>query len=283
MIAIALNTVAEIVRRRFAIAALLATLGIAVLSAWGFSSLHNLRHHPGNAPLTVVEIKSIAAVLTILVAYLFSFVLAFAATLVASPMLATEVDSGVLLPVLARPVSRAAVVAGKFLGLGFVLCTYAAFAASLEFAVIHAFTQYMPPHPAAAIAALAALSLTMLALTLAIGTRLPMIAASIVSLLAFGIVWMAGIIASIGPFYHNDGLIRMGAISELALPTDAMWRLAVFHLEPAVVLEQARASGAWQGPFFVTAPPPLPVTIWTACWIVAVVAIAARSFATRDV
>jgi len=254
---------------------------LAALTDWGFYALRNA-HGPNGRPISQLELKATASILVILVAYLFSFILAAAATLVASPMLSSEIDSGVLLPVLARPISRPAIVLGKAVGMSLVVVAYAAFASSLEFSLVRLATGYSPPHPAAAVCALATLVLVMLALTLALATRLTMIASSIVAFLCFGVAWVAGIVASLGPIYHNESLIRAGVISQLLLPTDAMWRTVAYFLEPALVLSRAQA-GLWSGPFLVAAPPPISMQIWTGLWIVVIVGIAMRSFATRDV
>ncbi len=280
MIAIVSETIREIVRRRFAIAALWATLGVAVLTGWGFWSLHNLHAEHGK-PLSPVEIHAVAALLVVFIAFLFSFILAFAATLVASPMLSTEVESGVLLPVLARPISRAQIVVGKAIGLAVVLTLYGALAGLLEFSMVWLATGYLPPHPVAAIAALLDLSFVMLALTLALGARMQMIAGSIVAVIAFGIAWMTGVVAAFGPPYHNEVLIRVGVVSQLLLPTDAMWRVAVYQLEPAALLHAGPFGPL--GPFSVIAPPPPATIVWSLVWMVVVVGLAVRSFARRDV
>jgi ABC-type transport system involved in multi-copper enzyme maturation permease subunit len=281
MSSIALFTIRQLVRQRFVIAAILATVALAGLTGWGFFALRNAHTARGH-PISALEIKGAAAMLVILIAYLFSFVLAVAATLLASPMLSTEVASGVLLPVLARPISRSSVVLGKALGLAIVVTLYAAFAGSLEFLLVRVATGYAPPHPVIAVCALGALALAMLALTLALATRLSMIASSIVAFLCFGIAWMAGIVASFGSIYHNEALVRAGVISQLLLPTDAMWRTAAYFLEPAVMISRVQAQ-QWPGAFLVAAPPPPPMQIWTALWIFAVMGLAARSFSTRDV
>lgn len=280
MIAIVLATMREIARRRFAIAAFAATVAVGGLTAWGFAGLHHL--HSGGRPLTPLEVKTTAALLVVFIAFLFSFILAFAATLVASPMLSTEVESGVLLPVLARPISRTHVVVGKAVGLGIVLGVYGGVAGVLEFAIVWATTGYVAPHPLAAVAALVGLSFVMLALTLAIGARLQMVASSIIAVVAFGVAWMTGVVAAFGPAYHNETLVRVGVVSQLLLPTDAMWRVAVYQLEPAALLQRAGPFGPL-GPFSVTSPPPPAMVVWTVLWIVAVTALAARSFERRDV
>ena len=281
MITIAAVTVLEIVRRRFAVAAVCATLAIVALSGWGFGNLEHI-HRAHGRPLTPLEIKAIASVLVILIVYLFSFVLAVAAVLLAAPTLAAEVDSGVLLPVLARPISHAAIVMGKAIGLATALCCYAGVAGLVELTIVRTITGYVPPHPVSAVAALATLGLVVLALALAVSTRLQTIATSIIAVAAFGLSWMAGIVASFASIYHDPWLVRAGVISQLLLPSDAMWRIAIYQLEPAILVNQAQASGQWQGPFFVTAPPPPAMEVWTLLWIIAVMFIAIRSFSTRD-
>lgn len=282
MIAIAAATIRELTRRRFTLAAACATVALAGLTAWGFSHLHHLHDSHGRV-VSELMIKSIASFMVILLAYAFSFILAFAAALVAAPMLSSEIESGVLLPVLARPISRAHIVVGKAAGSAIILIAYAVFSAAIEYAIVRLTTGYAPPHPVAAACALAVLPLVVLALTLAVASRLPMIAASIVAIVSFGVAWLAGIVASVGSAYANEGLVHAGTLTQLLMPTDALWRIAVYQLEPAVFVSQMHARNGWQGPFFVADPPPLAMELWTALWLIVVVTIAARSFSTRDV
>lgn len=281
MIPIAWMTVREMVRRRFAIAALLGTLVLVALTGWGLQHIHTI-HKPHGVALSPLEIRTVTAALVPLIAYLFSFILAFAAIVLGATMLSAEIESGVLLPVLARPISRGTVVVGKALGLGALLCAYAAISGGLEFAVIDAVTGYQPPHPVAAIASLAALAIVMLCLTLAVASRLQTVATSVVAVVGFGVSWIVGIVASFGPVYHNELLLRIGVISQLLLPSDALWRVAVYQLQPVVLVAQFGLSG-WPGPFFVLSPPPPAMLAWSVVWVVAVTAIAVRSFAARDV
>lgn len=281
MIDVAALTIRELVRRRFVVAAIAVTLLLAALTAWGFSHVIQM-HSRGGRQVSHLEILAVSAILLILIAYMFSFVLAVVSVFVAAPSIANDVESGVLLPVLTRPVSRSALVTGKLLALAVVACAYAAFAAALEFSVVRAITGYLPPHPAAAAGYLCLLGLVMLALTFALGTRLSAIAASVVAIVFFGLAWIGGIAGSLGAFYGNDAVRNAGTISQLLLPTDAMWREAVYRLEPAAILATSVGTNTWPGPFFVLSPPPLATVIWTLCWILAMYAIALRSFVLRD-
>jgi hypothetical protein len=68
------------------------------------------------------------------------------------------------------------------------------------------------------------------------------------------------------------------------LPTDAMWRSAVFHLEPAALLVGIQANEHnWPGPFLVTSPEPASIVVWTAGWLLVVVALGVRGFSRRDI
>ncbi|HEV3155532.1 MAG TPA: ABC transporter permease subunit [Candidatus Baltobacteraceae bacterium] len=281
MIDIAMLTVRELIRRRFVIAAIAVTLLLAALTAWGFSHMVEAHNRTGRS-LSRIEILAVSAIMLILIAYMFSFVLAVVGVFIAAPSVANDIESGVLLPVLTRPISRAALLSGKILALAAVVCAYAAFAGLLEFAVVRAITGYLPPHPAQSVAYLCLLAVCMLVLTAALSTRLSAIASSIVAIVFFGLAWIAGIAGSLGAFYGNDAIRNAGIISQLLLPTDAMWREAVYRLEPAATLALAGSGHGWPGPFFVLSPPPLATLMWTIAWIIVVYAMAVRSFALRD-
>jgi ABC-type transport system involved in multi-copper enzyme maturation permease subunit len=282
MIAIAVLTIVEIVRRRFALPAILGIAAFAALSAWGFHSLHAGRGATAR-PLTPLEAREAAAFLLPLLAYFFSFVLAFAAAMLAATTLSAEVESGVLLPVLARPISRGAVVAGKAAGLTVVLCAFAALFGILEFGVVFLTTGFVAPHPVLAVAGLAGTGIVMMVFTLALGSRLGAIASGLIAVLCFGVAWIAGIADGLAVAYKNEALVHAGTAASLLLPTDALWRAAVYQLEPAMLVSQLEKHGGWPGPFFVIAPPPLAMILWSAAWVAVVLAVAASSFSTRDV
>jgi ABC-type transport system involved in multi-copper enzyme maturation permease subunit len=282
MMHVAILTVVEIARRRFALLAGIGVVALGVLTGWG---LHAMRAGVGAHPHAMGQSEALrmAAFLLPFISFLFSFVLAFAAAMSASTMLSAEVESGVLLPVLARPISRTAVVVGKALGLAVVVAAFAAFYGLVEYSVVFATTGFVPPHPVLAIGALAGAGIAVMLLTLALASRLQAIASGLVAILGFGFAWFAGIAGTLAAVYKNETLVHAATISQLLLPTDALWRVSAFQLEPALFVTQLQRQGAWPGPFFVTTPPPPAMVMWAVIWAILVVAIAARSFSTRDV
>jgi ABC-type transport system involved in multi-copper enzyme maturation permease subunit len=276
ILSIASLTLHEMIRRRLILVAAILTVLVAILTGFGFHALATQQYR--GHPLAHVQVLGIAAQLLTLVAYMFSLIFALGGAFAAAPTLAGDVDTGLLLPVLTRPVRRVDIVLGKFLGLGIFLSAYAFACGLLEFAVVRAATGYWPPHPFAALAYLCGVAIVMVAVTLLFASRLSMVASGIAAVVLYGLAWIVGVASDIGASAHNQAMIDAGTVSQLILPSDAFWRTAVYHLEPAALIAALHGNA----PFMVAAPPPLAMLLWSFGWIVVVVAAACWSFATRD-
>src|SRR5207237_10369700 len=82
------------------------------VSSWGFNKITTVTRSDGT-PLPPEQISLITSQLLIVVTFMFSGVLALSAAVVAGPLISGEVESGLLLAMLARPVRRSAVVIGS--------------------------------------------------------------------------------------------------------------------------------------------------------------------------
>ncbi len=273
---IALLTMHEMVRRRLVAVTLLLTVGIAALTGWGF---HTLTLPHGGHLRSHGEIVQIAATMLTLVAYMFNLIFALGGAFLAAPAIANEVESGLLLPILTRPVSRIDIVVGKFGGIALLMVGYAYFSGLLEFGIVFATTGYWPPHPIVALGYLTGVAVVMLAATLAIGSRLPAIASGVAAVVLYGVAWICGVVGDLGASVHSEAFARVGAVSRLVLPSEPFWRAAGFRLEPAAFVAGVHGSA----PFFATASPPTAAILWGLAWIVAMLALACASFSTRDV
>src|ERR1700694_4331287 len=242
-------TIRETSRRKLLLALLVLTLVVIGVTLFGISKLKTISD---TRPLTPLEIKAITSQILILVMFMFSFVL------------------------------------GKWLGLTGLVAAYISGAVVVELIGIKLLTDYQPPDPVMLIVYLVAETVVLMTLALLISTRLSGMAGGVIALGAFGISWIGGIAGAIGQAFANDTITRIGTITQLVLPTDGLWRGAVYSLEPAAMITLFRAAGtagrsASANPFFEANGPPLAYVAWVVAWIVAVLALTVYSFRRREI
>jgi ABC-2 type transport system permease protein len=277
-------TIWEASRRKLLIALVLLTLAIIVGTSFLMSRLWTVGGQNGR-PLSEVEVRLIASQLLILIAFMFSAVLALSSVMVAAPSISADVESGLVLSMLSRPVRRADLVIGKWLGLAVLVIAYAGGSGFLELLGISLTTGYVPPHPVELLAYVAGEGLILLTLALLLSTRLPGMTGGIIGLVAYFVAWVGGILGGVGIAIGNDALRHTGTVIGLLIPTDQLWRGAVYSMEPASILAAARAAGRFNGgnPFLVSDPPPFAFLAWTAVWILGLLALTMWSFRKREV
>jgi ABC-type transport system involved in multi-copper enzyme maturation permease subunit len=260
------------------------TLIVVGFSAWGFQKITTVTRSNGQPP-SQEEVILITSQLLIVVTFMFSGVLALSAAVVAGPLISSEVESGLLLSMLARPVRRSEVVIGKWLGLAALVALYAGGAAFLEMAAVDWATGYVPPHPIELTLFVCAEGLALLSLGLVLSTRLSGITGGVIALVAWLMGWIGGVVGDIGVGLQNQAVADIGIFSRLLLPTDGLWRGAVYAMEPDAVLGTLRAAGTIgrANPFSAVDPPPVAFLLWVVVWFAGMLALSIWSFRTREI
>jgi ABC-type transport system involved in multi-copper enzyme maturation permease subunit len=139
-------TLRETSRRKLLLALLGLTIVVIGVTLFGIYKLTTITG-PNEQPLTPLELKTVVSQILILIMFMFSFVLALSAVFVAAPMISGDVESGISLAILTRPLSRADVVLGKWLGLVALVSTYIAGTVAIELIGVKLITDYQPPSP----------------------------------------------------------------------------------------------------------------------------------------
>ena len=161
MIVIARLTVRELVRRRVVwVLAGLTILSVALV-ALGLDRLVSLARADGTGEL---EIRIGVSQVLIMIAFMFSFVLAMTAAFVGAPAIGGELESGVAQSILARPLRRAEVLLGRWLGSAVIVVGYTIASGLLAIAVATQIAGYGPPEPILAVAFLSGQALVLLTL-----------------------------------------------------------------------------------------------------------------------
>src|SRR5919112_4425728 len=112
VLTVAALTLQESARRRVLRSVVVMTVVLLALSAWGF---YRLDAEFGT--LTSGEARLAASTVLNLVMFGLSLIAALGTAFLAGPTMAGEIESGIALAIMTRPIGRSAVLLGKWLGL----------------------------------------------------------------------------------------------------------------------------------------------------------------------
>ncbi|GHF83472.1 ABC transporter permease [Deinococcus ficus] len=213
--------------------------------------------------------------------YLVYFLASLMSVLSTVGAISGDIENGVMQSVIARPIRRSELVLGRWLGFLTVNVTYVALLSATLLGGVYAITGYLPPAPGAAVL-LIALSVALLtALTVLGSTLFTTLAGGIGVFVLYGLGSAGGILSAIGQISANPTLTTLGRAANIAMPTNALWLGASYHLQPDLLLEIARRSqGA--NPFFGSDPMNPGLLAWAAVLTLLAVGGAAWRLSRRD-
>ncbi len=275
---IARLTLREALRRRLLWSLVGLTILLVVLTWWGFSRIAEAS--PISGPIEMLGVSQVLVML----AFMFSFVLAMTAVFAASPAIGPEIENGLLLAVLARPIRRSEVLLGRWVGLAAILVVYALIAGYLELGSVWLATGYLPIDPMWAPPYLAAESLVLLTLALLLSTRIASVAGGAIAVVGYGLAWMAGVLGGVGEAFNNGVLRTAGTVARLILPSDVFWRGAAGSLTPGndVLTSAVQNPLLYKYSPFSGYTPSLEWLIWSLVWIAGALALGAYLLRTRE-
>ena len=271
-------TLREASRRRVLLALAALTVALLALSGWGFS---RLAAESEFGTFTSGQARLVASQLLNLVMFGLSLIAALGTAFLTGFTLSGETESGIALAVLARPVRRSAVLLGKWLGLAVFGGGFVVLAGLAQCTVVWAAVGYWPPQPVAALALLASQTIVLLTLAMLLSTVISPMASGVVAVGLFGATWIAGVVGGVGDALGNPGIARVGTVSQILLPTDGLWRGAMYHFQDASAL--ARFGAEMEGfPFLSMAPLTPAYLVWAVLWVAMIWGLAAAAFLRKN-
>ncbi|MDG6106673.1 ABC transporter permease [Dactylosporangium aurantiacum] len=277
VLTVAALTLQEASRRRVLRALAVMTVVLLGLSAWGFS-----RIDATFGGMTSGESRIAAATVLNLVMFGLSLISALGSAFLAGPTVAGEIESGIALAILTRPVRRSSVLVGKWLGLVGFGTGFVAVAGLAQLLIVRVTVGYWPPQPVTGLALLAAQAVALLTLGLLLSTVISPMASGIVSVGLFGATWIAGVVGAVGQALGNPSLTQVGTVSRMLLPTDGLWRGAMHAFQDPTLITQF--SEAFEGhPFLSQTGLTAAYVAWAGVWVAVVLGLAAAAFHRRDV
>lgn len=231
---IAQLTFKEAVRRKIVVGVLL--LGLAFLAVYGLGLYfsHQELARTGEAQSALIR-NQMLNFLALAGLYAVNFLFAAISVLVSVSTIAGEIASGTIHALAAKPVHRREILIGKWLGLFAMLTLYLALMAGGVTIITVLTTGYCPPNVLQGLALIWLNGIILLNVSLLGGTYFSTLANGVFTFAAFGVAFIGGWVEQIGSFTRSASAIRVGIVSSLLMPTEALWRRAAYEMRSLMV------------------------------------------------
>lgn len=275
------HSVREGMRRRVFLAVIALTVGFLALYGLGAHFVFRDAHEFAGGEQNILDPHAFAGA-TI-------FGLAMFATLFLGAVLAVfltlgavrgDAESGLLQPLVVRPIGRTTMLVARFAGAAGLSAAYVVVVYLAAAALTAAIGDWSPDHLFSPALGLALAVAIIAAISLLLSVLLPVTAQGIVVFMVFGAGLVAGLLAQIGNAIGSDSLHEIGRVASWALPFEGLYA-AGLH---ALISETSGLTGVVLrlGPFGGSEAAAPGQIAWAFVYMLGVLALAAFAFSRRD-
>lgn len=274
---IAWLTLHESLRRRVLLVALILGAAFILIFGAGFYAIMstanaaNVRGLPSGPQRLVAP-----AFLTMAGFYAVNFMVIMMAVLMPVDTLSGEMRSGAIQSLVTKPIRRSDVVLGKWLGFWLILMGYLVLMTGGVVAVGLIFSGYLAPDLSIGIPLLMLEGTLLLSLSIAGGTRLSTLTNGVMVFGLYGLAFIGGWVEQISALLGNSAGSYLGVLSSLLIPSEALWHLAAYHLQPPIIRDLGIT------PFSPASVPSDGMVLWSVGYVVVVMLFAVVQFRSRD-
>jgi len=192
-----------------------------------------------------------------------------------------ELASGTIQAVATKPIARWELLLGKWMGFVGMVTVYVALLAGgitavTYFMSLHAVGGVLPHHLLRGVALIWLECILMLSLTFRMGASFSTLTNGVVVLGLHGIAFIGGWIEQAAALTHSPRALNVGIIASLIMPSEALWRRAVFEMQSPIV------SNLGFSPFSAISVPSKFMILYACLYLALALALAVRRFSKRD-
>jgi ABC-type transport system involved in multi-copper enzyme maturation permease subunit len=274
-------TFREAIRRRIMLAGLVLGIAFVIIYSVGIhfiltqiadSTAANL---PSQAAANIMNAEATNTFM-MMGLYAATFLSVAMAALLGADTLAGEINSGTIQTIATKPIRRADVVLGKWLGFAELLGLYVLLLAGGIVLSVFIQTGYTPDNLFTGLGLIYMESILIMTITLMLSAAFPALATGGIVFGLYGLAFIGGWIEEFGAVLQNDTAIKVGIITSLLNPSESLWKRAAFEMQTPLM-------GTLFGSPFASLSVPSPVMMaYTFLYLIIVLFIAIRVFQTRD-
>ena len=276
---VARMTFREAIRRRIVLTGLV--LGILFLIVFSigfymiFTEISNEADLDGTAFARVAQ-NEMSNFLLIAGLYAVAFLSVAMGALLSADTLAGEISSGTIQTIVTKPLRRADVVLGKWLGFAGLLGLYLLLMAGGTVASVFFQSGYLPRNLLPGLLLIYLEALLVMTFSLACSSAMPALATGGMVFGLYGLAFIGGWIEQIGAIFNNQTAVQVGIVTSLLFPTEAIWRRATFEMQTALgaVMQMT--------PFVTLSVPNLLMMAYAVLYLLVALVVAVRIFDNRD-
>jgi ABC-type transport system involved in multi-copper enzyme maturation permease subunit len=208
--------------------------------------------------------------------YAATFLSVAMAALLGADTLAGEINSGTIQTIATKPIRRADVVLGKWLGFAELLGLYVLLLAGGI--VLSTFIQsgHAPQNLLLGLGFIYMESVLIMTITLMLSAAFPALATGGIVFGLYGLSFIGGWVEEFGARLQNDTAIKVGIVTSLINPSESLWKRAVYEMQSPIM------NMFFGSPFGSASVPSLLMIGYAFLYLIVVLFIAVRIFQKRD-
>ncbi len=273
VLVIASITFREAARKKILWTALVVGIGFVIVFGAGlYYQLTDLRNS-NIAPFLRYQLLSATLMIGLYTVDLLAVVMTILTSL---DTISGEIASGTIQAIATKPVARWHILIGKWAGFVAMLAIYvgAMFSGTLAAGYWIAGVTLQNPIRGGILVYLECL--LVLTATFLVGTWFSTLTNGVIVLGLHGLAFLGGWLEQMSGFAQGSGLVTLGVVSSLIMPTEAIWRRAAFLMQPPL-------AGALQSsPFANVSVPSGAMVGYAGFYLLVTLALAIRHFQHRD-
>lgn len=266
-------TFLEMRRRRIVLAALACGAACLVIFATAIYLLQHV-HRPHALPL--LQIRMVLQLETMAGLYAVNLMTVTVAVMLPVDAISGEIASGVMQTIASKPVHRAQVVLGKWLVYWLMIAAYITVMVLGVVLVMRLISGFAQANVPVVLGLMTLQGTVLLSVVVAGGARLTTIANGLIAFGFYSVAVVGGWIEQIGAMVGGSGARYIGTAISLASPTDALWRRALYELQPPFMSQVSLT------PFSPTSVPSVAMIWWAVAFSMGALGLAATWFEKRS-
>jgi ABC-type transport system involved in multi-copper enzyme maturation permease subunit len=277
---IARLTFREAIRRRIMLAGLVLGIAFVILYSigthfiFGQIAQDTVANMPSQMAADILKAESTNTFM-MMGLYAATFLSIAMAALLGADTLAGEINSGTIQTIATKPIRRADVVLGKWLGFAGLLGLYVLLLCGGIVLSVFIQTGYVPDNLIIGLGLIYMESILIMTITLMLSSAFPALATGGIVFGLYGLAFIGGWVEQFGTLLQNDTAIKVGIIASLLIPSESLWRRAAFEM-------QTPLTGTFGSPFSTTSVPSPLMMAYTFLYLMVILVTAVRIFQARD-